>query len=210
MGSGQGCAQGYACHSRRAFQPGGWRTVREIGRSRGCVKNESTKSAAGTRRSSTRWARRCVSMRVLPEPGPAMTISGEQQVSSDLGLFARADWADGNVEPYEFTDADRTVAAGLSLSGQRWGRPHDTFGLAGIVNGISGIHAAYLNAGGLGILVGDGQLPHPGSEKIVEALYSFPIGSWLATFDYQLVANPGYNRDRGPVSTIGTRLHAQF
>lgn len=137
-------------------------------------------------------------------------LSVEQQVSSDLGLFARAGWADGNVEPYEFTDADRTAAAGLSLSGQRWGRPHDTFGLAGIVNSISGIHAAYLNAGGLGILVGDGQLPHPGSEKIVEALYSFPIGSWLATFDYQLVANPGYNRDRGPVSIIGTRLHAQF
>jgi hypothetical protein len=58
-----------------------------------------------------------------------ISLSVEQQVSSDLGLFARAGWADGNVEPYEFTDADRTVAAGLSLSGQRWGRPHDTFGL---------------------------------------------------------------------------------
>jgi high affinity Mn2+ porin len=137
-------------------------------------------------------------------------LSVEQQVSADLGVFARAGWADGNVEPYEFTDADRTVAVGLSLSGQRWGRPNDTFGLAGIVNGISGIHAAYLNAGGLGILVGDGQLPHPGSEQIIEALYSFPVGSWLATLDYQLVANPGYNRDRGPVSIIGTRLHAQF
>jgi high affinity Mn2+ porin len=92
-------------------------------------------------------------------------FSVEQQVSADLGVFARAGWADGNIEPYEFTDADRTVAAGLSLSGQRWGRPNDTFGLAGIVNGISAIHAAYLDAGGLGILVGDGQLPHPGSER---------------------------------------------
>jgi high affinity Mn2+ porin len=137
-------------------------------------------------------------------------LSVEQQVSADLGVFARAGWADGNIEPYEFTDADRTVAAGLSLSGQRWGRPQDTFGLAGVVNGISGIHAAYLDAGGLGILVGDGQLPHPGSERIMEALYSFPVGSWLATLDYQLVANPGYNRDRGPVSIIGTRLHVQF
>jgi high affinity Mn2+ porin len=82
--------------------------------------------------------------------------------------------------------------------------------LAAIVSSISSIHAAYLNAGGLGILVGDGQLPHPGSEKIIEALYSFPVGSWLATLDYQLIANPGYNRDRGPVSIIGTRLHTQF
>jgi high affinity Mn2+ porin len=137
-------------------------------------------------------------------------LSVEQQVSADLGVFARAGWADGNIEPYEFTDADRTVAAGLSLSGQRWGRPNDTFGLAGVVNGISAIHAAYLEAGGLGILVGDGQLPHPGPEQIVEAYYSFPVGSWLASLDYQFVMNPGYNRDRGPVSIIGTRLHAQF
>jgi high affinity Mn2+ porin len=133
-----------------------------------------------------------------------------QQISADLGVFARAGWADGNVEPYEFTDTDRTVAAGLSLSGTSWGRPKDTFGLAGIVNGISSVHAAYLNAGGLGILIGDGKLPNPGSEKIIEALYSFPMGPWLATLDYQLVANPGYNRDRGPVSVVGTRLHAQF
>ena len=62
-------------------------------------------------------------------------------------------------EPYEFTDVDRTVAAGLSISGKQWGRDDDTFGIAGVVNGISGAHQAFLNAGGLGILVGDGQLP---------------------------------------------------
>jgi hypothetical protein len=32
-------------------------------------------------------------------------------------------WANGNIEPYEFTDIDKTVAAGLSLKGARWGRP---------------------------------------------------------------------------------------
>jgi high affinity Mn2+ porin len=46
--------------------------------------------------------------------------------------------------------------------------------LAGIINGISAIHAAYLDAGGLGLLVGDGQLPHPGPEQIIEAYYSAP------------------------------------
>jgi high affinity Mn2+ porin len=30
------------------------------------------------------------------------------------------------------------------------------------------------------------------------------------TFDYQFIDNPGYNRDRGPVSVFGTRLHMQF
>ena len=134
----------------------------------------------------------------------------EQQVSSDLGVFARTGMANGNIEPYEFTDIDRTVAAGLSLKGKRWGRPNDTFGLAGIVNGISGVHQAFLNAGGLGILVGDGRLPNPGSERIIEMYYSLPLFSWRLTLDYQFIANPAYNRDRGPVSVIGTRLRAQF
>jgi high affinity Mn2+ porin len=139
-----------------------------------------------------------------------VSVLAEQQLSSDFGVFARAGWANGNIEPYEFTDIDRTLAGGLSLKGTRWGRPDDTFGLAGIVNGISGVHQAFLNAGGLGILVGDGRLPNPGAEKIIEMYYSLPIFSWRVTFDYQFIANPAYNRDRGPVSVIGTRLRAQF
>ena len=42
--------------------------------------------------------------------------------------------------------------------------------------GISGAHRAYPAAGGLGILVGDRQLPHPGVESIVESYYRFLIG----------------------------------
>jgi len=134
----------------------------------------------------------------------------EQQISPDLGVFARAGIASGGVEPYEFSDIDRTLAAGLSLGGKQWGRPDDTLGIAGVVNGISGAHKAYFNAGGLGILAGDGRLPNPGPEKIAEIYYSFPIANWRATLDYQFIANPAYNRDRGPVSVIGTRLRAQF
>jgi high affinity Mn2+ porin len=89
-------------------------------------------------------------------------------------------------------------------------RPDHTFGFAGIVNGISGVHQAFLNAGGLGILVGDGVLPNPGHEKIIETYYSFPLFAWRMTLDYQLIINPAYNADRGPVSVIGTRLRAQF
>src|SRR6202034_1946318 len=95
-----------------------------------------------------------------------VSLSLEQQLSGDLGLFARAGKAGGNVEPYEFTDVDRTTVVGLSLNGKRSGRPEDTRGLAGIDNGISAAREQYLNAGGLGILVGDGRLPHPGAEQI--------------------------------------------
>jgi high affinity Mn2+ porin len=31
-----------------------------------------------------------------------------------------------------------------------------------------------------------------------------------ATADYQYVINPAYNKDRGPVSILGMRLHWEF
>jgi len=141
-------------------------------------------------------------------PGVAMNI--EQSITADLGLFVRAGWADGSVEPYEYTDIDRTVSAGISLKGNKWGRPDDTFGFAAIVDEISNEHAAFLNDGGLGILVGDGILPHPGPEQIIEAYYQFPVYAMTMTVDYQFIVNPAYNEDRGPVSVFGTRLHYQF
>jgi high affinity Mn2+ porin len=135
----------------------------------------------------------------------------EQQLTEDLGLFMRGGVANGNVEPYEFTDVDRTVAAGLSLAGKRWGRPDDTVGIAGVVNDITNTHVAFLNAGGLGILVGDGMLPHPGPEQIVEAYYSYALTSATKlTADYQFIVNPGYNTDRGPVNVFSGRFHWQF
>ncbi len=139
-------------------------------------------------------------------------ISGniEQQITDGVGLFARAGYTPGNLEAYAFTDADATAAGGASLSGKLWGRSDDTFGIVGIVNMISKEHQAYLAAGGLTALIGDGMLPHPGPEQILEAYYQLPIYSWQLTFDYQFITNPAYNRDRGPVSVLATRLHTQF
>ncbi|MGO8842612.1 MAG: carbohydrate porin, partial [Methyloceanibacter sp.] len=140
-----------------------------------------------------------------------ISLNLAQQVTPDLGFFARAGLANGDIEPFEFTDIDRTVAAGVSLSGKPWGRTDDTWGIAGIINGISSVHQAFLNDGGLGILVGDGKLPHPGLEQIIETYYRLQLakGYWFSP-DYQFVVDPGYNRDRGPVSVIGARLHAEF
>jgi high affinity Mn2+ porin len=139
-----------------------------------------------------------------------ISMNLEQQFMENVGFFARAGWADGDKEPYEFTDIDRTAAAGFSLSGKLWGRDDDTWGIAGVVNGISNVHQAFLNAGGLGILVGDGMLPHPGNEGIFETYYSFPWFASKITLDYQLIVNPAYNRDRGPASIFGARLHTQY
>jgi high affinity Mn2+ porin len=84
-------------------------------------------------------------------------------------------------------------------------------GVAGAINGISGIHAACLNDGGLGIVVGDGQLRHPGLEQLFETYYSYAITtSTKVSFNYQFIANPGYNTDRGPVNVFAGRIHWQF
>jgi len=142
---------------------------------------------------------------------PGVSVNLQQQVTEDLGVFARAGWADGNIEPWDFTDVDRTVSAGISLKGRQWGRPDDTVGIAGVVNNITGVHQAFFNAGGLGILIGDGMLPRPGLEQIVEAYYSYAVTpSTKLTADYQFVANPAYNTDRGPVNVFSGRLHWQF
>jgi high affinity Mn2+ porin len=139
------------------------------------------------------------------------SLNLEQPLTDELGLFARVGKAAGDVEPYEFTDIDRTESAGLSLKGSAWGRPDDTFAVATVINGISAARERYLNAGGLGILVGDGQLPHPGPEKIVETYYKATVFRQIQlTFDYQWVENPAYNRDRGPVPIVAVRTHVQL
>lgn len=135
----------------------------------------------------------------------------EQPLSSELGVFARVGKASGNVEVYEFTDIDRSVEAGASIKGIRWRRPDDTVGVAAIDNGISAEREQYLNAGGLGVLIGDGRLPHPAAEQILETFYNLAVRSWAhVSFDYQWIKNPGYNTDRGPVSIFAVRAHAQF
>jgi high affinity Mn2+ porin len=139
------------------------------------------------------------------------SLNVEQQIAAQVAVFARLGKATGNVEAYEFTDIDRTVSTGVSVKGAAWSRPHDTLAIAAVINGISAARERYLDAGGLGILVGDGRLPHPGPEKILETYYTLTPWQWLQlTADYQRVTNPGYNTDRGPVSIIAVRVHLQF
>ncbi len=135
----------------------------------------------------------------------------EQQLTTDLGMFARASMSQGDVEEVDFTDINQSISAGLSLAGARWGRPDDTVGLAGVINRISHDGKLYLAAGGLGGIIGDGQLPNAGPEQILEAYYSIPVFSFAhLTADYQFINNPAYNRDRGPVSIFGIRAHLEF
>jgi high affinity Mn2+ porin len=142
---------------------------------------------------------------------PGLSGNMEQQITETIGVFARAGYADPNVEPWDFTDTDYTFQAGTSINGKSWGRPDDTFGIMGIFNGISSVHAAFFNAGGLGILVGDGALPNPAWEKILETYYSYALtASTRISADYQYIADPGFNADRGPANVFAGRFHWQF
>jgi high affinity Mn2+ porin len=135
----------------------------------------------------------------------------EQQIATDFGVFARASISQGTVEEVDFTDLNKSISTGLSLTGSRWGRPDDTVGLAGAINRISHQGKLYFAAGGLGGIIGDGQLPNAGPEQILEAYYSMALFSFAHfTADYQFINNPAYNRDRGPVSVFGLRLHLQY
>ena len=137
-------------------------------------------------------------------------LNAEQQIARDIGLFARASWNDGQNEILSFTDVDRSISGGLSIKGSYWGRPSDTIGVGGAINGLSEANRNFLAAGGLGLLIGDGQLNY-GTERILETYYAYAVNKALTvTADYQLVVNPAYNADRGPASIFSGRLHGEF
>jgi high affinity Mn2+ porin len=141
----------------------------------------------------------------------ALGIAIEQSLGPDAGMFGRLNWNDGRTETYAFTEVDRSLTVGAVVRGQRWHRPNDTLGLGLALNGISDAHRAYLARGGLGAFLGDGQLPNYAPEKILEAFYAFAAvrGLWTSA-GYQLIINPAYNADRGPVSIFSIRFHAEY
>ncbi|MDP9107552.1 MAG: carbohydrate porin [Pseudomonadota bacterium] len=139
-----------------------------------------------------------------------IVLNLEQELSSDVGAFARFGINGGDKEAYEFADINKSVSGGLSIKGNRWGRREDTVGFGIVVNSVSGSARDYLAAGGLGILVGDGALRYD-REKIFETYYAWhPVNHLALTLDYQRIVNPAYNRDRGPVNFVALRAHAEF
>ena len=137
-------------------------------------------------------------------------LNWEQEIVKNIGVFSRVGWSDGHTEAWVFSDVDYTATAGISIKGESWRRPEDTFGLAGVANGLSHVHQEFFEAGGTGILAGDGALSY-GWEKILETYYDFKIWKTIhAAVDYQFITDPAFNQDRGPVSVFAARLHWEF
>ncbi len=136
-------------------------------------------------------------------------VNFEQALSRDVGMFSRISWTPGLVEVMGWTDCDESLSLGTAVRGAAWRRPADTVGLAGVVEGLSPEARAYFAAGGLGIVIGDGRLDYR-PEQVLEIYYAVDLATWATlTLDTQLVANPGYNADRGPVPIYAARLHVE-
>jgi high affinity Mn2+ porin len=138
-------------------------------------------------------------------------INVEQGLNKSAGAFLRVGWNDGQNETWAYTEIDRTISGGVTFDLSAVERPKDNLGAAIVFNGISQAHRAYLNSGGYGFIIGDGRLPHYGTEFIFETYYLFQLYNSLAiTLDYQHVENPAYNRDRGPVNFGAVRVHFEI
>ncbi|MET0676197.1 MAG: carbohydrate porin [Bradyrhizobium sp.] len=137
-------------------------------------------------------------------------LNVEQTLTDDIGLFGRWSWNNGKTEIMAFTDIDASLAAGTSIKGTKWGRPDDIIGIGGAINALSRDHRDFIAAGGLGVLIGDGQLNYR-KERVLETYYSYALSKNMTlTADYQFITNPAYNADRGPVHVFSGRFHGEF
>ncbi|HET6169022.1 MAG TPA: carbohydrate porin, partial [Terracidiphilus sp.] len=134
----------------------------------------------------------------------------EQEATPNLRLFGRFGWNDGKTESFAYTEVEQTIEAGGDYAGTHWHRPLDKIGVAVVSNAIKRDHQNYLKYGGLGFLLGDGNLNY-GREDIIETYYNWH--AWRGLFyaaDVQHIADPGYNRDRGPAWVGSVRTHVDF
>lgn len=145
-----------------------------------------------------------------PNDKMGIGINLEQSLHDNVGVFLRAMYADGKTEVFSYTAADRSLSLGTLINGGLWGRSKDSVGIGYGISGISPSHVAYLNQGGIDGFVGDGKIRYS-PEQVVDIFYKVNlISSAWASVDYQHIANPAFNADRGPVDIYGVRAHFEF
>ncbi|MGD0958705.1 MAG: carbohydrate porin [Methylomonas sp.] len=137
-------------------------------------------------------------------------VNMEQNLGNDIGAFFRAMYNDGRTEVYNYTSTDRSLSIGTVFHGRLWSRHKDALGLGLAQNMLSSMHVKYLQMGGVDQFIGDGNIRYR-PEQVVDVYYKYHlISSLWATADYQIINNPGYNADRGPVNVFGLRFHMEF
>lgn len=137
-------------------------------------------------------------------------LNFEQRLGDHIGVFLRGLYSDGKTEVFSYTSSDRSLALGAQIGGGLWGRTQDAIGIGYASSWLSAAHVDYLNRGGVDGFIGDGKIRYR-AEQVVDIYYQLNVmgGAWL-TADYQHIANPAYNADRGPVDVYGIRAHFEF
>lgn len=137
-------------------------------------------------------------------------INLEQQLTDGIGVFLRSMVSDGKTEVDSYSSSDRSLSLGTMINGGRWGRKQDALGIGYASSWLSASHIDYLNRGGVDGFIGDGKINYR-PEQAVDLYYKLNVvGPAWVTFDYQHIANPGYNVDRGPVDVYGLRAHFEL
>jgi len=134
----------------------------------------------------------------------------EQEVTESLRLFGRFGWNEDQHESFAYTEVGQTILFGGDYSGRDWHRLNDKIGVAFVSNAIKRDHQNYLHYGGLGFLLGDGNLTY-GREDIMEWYYNAHVWHGLyGMLGGSQIVHPGYNTDRGPVYVTTIRAHVDF
>ena len=138
-------------------------------------------------------------------------VNLEQALTDDIGLFGRWSWNDGKTEIMAFTDIDASLSTGHFDQGHQMGparrrdRHRRRHQLA--VARPSRLHRRR-------------RARHPdrrrrssttGANGSSKPTTRIALTKQLTlTADYQLITNPAYNADRGPVHVFSGRLHGEF
>jgi len=128
----------------------------------------------------------------------AWGISFDQAIPGNIGLFARYSAQDDRI-------IENTVESSWSLgglvAGARWGREHDSAGIAyGSVNLNS--NAAVMTAAAIA---------NPGDERHMELFYKYGyLHHFTLTADIQVIENIGGEADAGRVTVYGMRGQLNF
>ena len=149
--------------------------------------------------------------RIFSRNKSGFVVNADKRISKNAGIFVMTGYNDGKNETWCFTEIDRSLAYGYTVTGDAWKRTNDALGVALVHNGLSKDHRNYLAEGGNGFMIGDGRLNY-GIENIMELYYKLSLfnNKFSISPDYQFIINPAYNKDRGPVNVIGLRFHTEW
>ena len=140
----------------------------------------------------------------------ASALNTEQELTDNLRRLRALRLERGPARELRLYRGGPDDQARRRLRGQALGTANDKVGLTFVTNAIKRDHQEYLKLGGLGFLLGDGNLNYA-REDILEGYYN--LHTWRGVYyalDGQYIDHPGYNQDRGPVLVESVRMHVDF